>query len=257
MLNSIVRSTSTFPRTALIVAAILGVVYVAHSPSSAAATDGGFLAASSLAGAVTTGEDALFLDKNFLSFTGSFKVFDTTGAVAYQVQGKVISMRTRKTITNPVTGAPIAYVQKKLVGMRKIYEIYRATPAFEGQASSEEDGDVPLYRYAWVAKAIFGGVTNKYSYAVQTAKQKDPTEVLVAQERFTLNPFQALIFDVSKPGSDEVLATIGKATKFHFKKDASWAIEVGSGMDLVGMLTLAIGVNNIMEDIQDEEENRR
>lgn len=178
--------------------------------------------------------------------------------VAYRVTGKVISMRNRKTLIDTVTGAPVAFVQKKLIGLRKVYEIYRPTPAFPGQLPGEEDDSpekLPLYRHSWVQKAIFGGLTNRYSYGVQTAAEKDPIEVLVAQTQFNVNPFKPLMVDVTRPDSETVLATIGKATNFHFRRDASWAVEVSAGMDLLGMLTLAIGVNNIMEDIEDEEEN--
>lgn len=69
------------------------------------------------------------------------------------------------------------------------------------------------------------------------------------------------MMDVTRPGEEvsaaTTLATIGKATNFHFRRDASWMIEVAQGMDLLGMLILGIAVNEIMEDVEDENDNGR
>lgn len=224
--------------------------------------EGTFPPAQALAKTVTSATDFLFLDKDFLSFTGSYEVFDGFGTPVYHIQGKVVSMRHRKAIL-PLGGAegqsqPLAFVQKKLVGLRKVYEIYRYEPAFEGQAATEKDDSdepLPLYRYGWVQRKMISLPSAKYFYGLDRG-DKDPTTVLEATERFNLNPFKPFMMDVTlpgeTPGSATTLATIGKATNFHFRKDASWGIEVAKGMDLLGMLALAISVNQIMEDIEDE-----
>ena len=101
------------------------------TPTLAPGVDGGFTASVSVAGAVTTEPSYLLLDKNFLSFTGSFDVFDAFGVDVYYVKGKVVSLRKRKAIVPLTTGSvdeaatspPLAFVQKKLVGLRKVYEI--------------------------------------------------------------------------------------------------------------------------------------
>ena len=59
------------------------------TPTLAPGVDGGFTASVSVAGAVTTEPSYLLLDKNFLSFTGSFDVFDAFGVDVYYVKGKV------------------------------------------------------------------------------------------------------------------------------------------------------------------------
>ena len=73
------------------------------------------------------------MGRDFFSWTGRFDVFDmATDRVAYTVTGKLISLRKRVIITDP-SGMAVAIVQKKLIGLRKVYEIYRWTEAYPGQ----------------------------------------------------------------------------------------------------------------------------
>lgn len=270
------RSAASLPllRLVVVVGAALYALYATQPPkttytSLSASVVGPFQDAEALAPSigVTKQPDFLFLDKNFLSFTGSFDVFDGLGQAAYAVKGKVISMRKRKALfaldaAGLKIGPPLAYVQKKLIGLRKVYEIYRYEPAYEGQVPVEKDdtpdAPIPLYRYGWVQRGLISLPAATYYYSLDQG-EKDPTPVLEAHERFNLNPFTPFMMDVTlpevKPSPSTTLATIGKATNFHFRRDASWGIEVAKGMDLLGMLTLALSVNEIMEDIEDE--NRR
>ena len=120
----------------------------------------------------------------------------------------------------------------------------------------DDDAGLPLYRYGWVQRALISFPTASYYYSADKG-EKDPTPVLQAHERFNLNPFQPFMMDVTLPdesvGRSTTLATIGKALPrvLHFRRDASWAIEVAPGMDLVGMLCFALSVNQIMEDIKE------
>ena len=208
------------PVAALLVLATTFFYVALQHPNSIEVTSGaqgGYAADKSLTGAVTTMPGGLFMDRHFFSWTGRFTVFDlATEDEAYHIQGKVISVRRRVTVTD-AAGGFVAIVQKKLVGLRKVYEVYRYTPAFAGQKATEKDDspeEVPLYRYAWIQKKIVS-LTPAYYYAVEMG-EKDPTPVFLATQRMSLNPFAADQLDVTSPdGNGPTVAWIGKPTKFH------------------------------------------
>lgn len=66
------------------------------------------------------------------------------GANAYAGKGKIISVRNRRALYalgpdgSEILPA-VAFIQKKLIGLRKTYEIYRYEPANEGQVATERE----------------------------------------------------------------------------------------------------------------------
>ena len=100
-------------------------------------------------------------------------------------------------------------------------------------------------------------VMPKYLYAIDQGS-KDPSPILEAYERFQMSPFAPQTIDVvaygESAGEKPILASIGKPRNYLSHKLASWLVDISapSGMDEVGMLALAIGINNIMEEVEEE-----
>ena len=218
--------------------------------------DGPFTGTQTLTGSVTTGSDFLRLDKDYLSWTGhGITVYGSNGEVAYHVENsaKFLSLRCRQTLSDPVSGKPIAVVQKKLLCLRSTYEIFRWTPAYKGQEPAEKDdraAQLPLYRYAWVEKSLFS-LLDTYIYSLQTADSADPMPALKLTSNTVLYPI------TQYGGSDAVIGTIGHSTPYALllrehaiSRLRSFVISVGAGMDLPGMLTFALAIHNIEEGIQ-------
>ena len=111
-------------------------------------------------------------------------------------------------------------------------------------------------RYGWVQKQLWA-VMPKYLYAIDQGS-KDPSPILEAYERFQMSPFAPQTIDVvaygESAGEKPILASIGKPRNYLSHKLASWLVDISapSGMDEEGMLALAIGINNIMEEVEEE-----
>ena len=103
----------------------------------------------------------------------------------------------------------------------------------------------------------FWAVMPKYIYAIDQGS-KDPTPTLEAYERFQMSPLAPQTIDVvaygKSAGEKPILASIGKPRNYLSHKLASWLVDISapSGMDEEGMLALAIGINNIMEEVEEE-----
>ena len=95
------------------------------------------------------------LQQKFFSWSGDdFAIKDHLGGVLFNVKGNALSLREKMHITDK-TGAKIAVMQKKLMALRSTFYMYTYKPNFEGQESTETDGDgEALYRYAFLQDQI-------------------------------------------------------------------------------------------------------
>jgi hypothetical protein len=233
----------------------------ASVPVDLSTVDAGFLPQQSLDGRITAAQTALVADQHFFSWTrGDFDVRQYGGAysgnVAYAVRGKVFSFRGRMTLVD-YSGQKVAVVQRYLVSLHYTYILYSYAPNAPGQASKETDDDgVPLYRFAQVQKAILA-LTSEFYYTLYEGNQLASSALLLAKVQWSLAGVFNLQMDIKRPGRDrpQVLGTVGKSTWLHLKGDSNWVIELGKGMDALGMLCLTLSANAIHELEEDAKES--
>jgi uncharacterized protein YxjI len=214
----------------------------------------------SIEGKLTTGEVALVVDQNLFSFNrGDFSVHSVNAAgadsIAYIVRGKTLSLRNRMLVMDP-TERKIALVQKYLMALHSTYIIYRYTPNKVGQESTETDDDgVPVYRFAQVIKSWFSW-TDKFYYTMYDGNDDESEHLFQGEADFWSFTLQ---MDVTRVGDSSglVLADIGKSTWLHLVGDSTWVVEVGPGMDALGMLCYTLATNAILEDEAQAEKSNR
>lgn len=217
--------------------------------------DGGFTPKQSVNGMITTAPVALLAEQKMFSFTrGDFTVkaigadHSPEGDAVFVVRGKLLSLHNPMLIMDQA-GKKVALVQKYLMAAHPTYMIYTYSPNERGQASEETDDDgVPMYRFAEVQRALLA-LTPEFYYTLYAGSEKRRSSALLAKVQASFAGMFNLQMDIREPGTDgPILGTVGKSTIFHLPRDSRWMIEVGKGMDVLGVLCLTIAANAIIEE---------
>ena len=237
----------------------LGVPPSATTVVDLSAIDAGFLANQSVDGRITTAPVALVAKQKMSAYTGGdFEVRRVTGAnaigdLAYVVRGKEFSIRGRALVMDP-SGQKLALVQKYLLSAHKEYIIYtyapNTPPNTPRQKSTEADDDgVPVYRFADVYKAVFA-LTSEFYYTLYDGNDLQSSSLLLAKVQGSLSDMVQMQMVIKVPGDahTEILGTVGKQTMFNLPRDSTWEIEIGKGMDELGMLCLTLAVDFISSE---------
>ena len=240
----------------------LGLLAAPGAPSRTArdvsAVNGGFLPPESIDGNITAAPMAMWADQEFWSWTrGDFNVFAIGNGhhdeLFYIVRGSMFSFHSRMTIFDPL-GKKVAVVQKHIMSLHAEYQIYRYWPNQPGQTSSDTDDDgVPIFRWARVQKAAFAW-TSEFYYNLYVGNDipSGKTSELLAKGQMSWEGMTQAMMDIKRPGSAQpILGTVGRSSMFHLRGNVNWVIEVGRGMDALGMLCLTLAAHQIHEAEED------
>jgi len=217
------------------------------TPLDLSGSDGGFAAEQCVGGCATESSTALVVKQKFFSWSGDdFAVKDQTGATRFVVKGKVLTMRDKMVITNEA-GEKVAMVQKKILSLRPTFQVYTYKPNTEGQESTEDDSGTPVYRFAMVEKQLLA-LTPEFCWKLYKGNE-DPETKLLAKVQMSLGGMARFTMDIKVPGEGgTVLGTCGQSSMIQLQGKNTYIIEVAKGMDLLGMLCLAVAVDDMREE---------
>mmetsp|Transcript_147751 Transcript_147751/g.275307 ORF Transcript_147751/g.275307 Transcript_147751/m.275307 type:complete len:218 (-) Transcript_147751:125-778(-) len=202
---------------------------------------GGFTAAQSVDGQITTEKTAFRIKEKFFSWSGGdFDVKNNKDEVCYKVSGKVMTMRDKMVIQDP-TGKKVCVIQKKLMDIRSTFQIFRYTPNQEGQESTETDDGTPIYRFAVIEKDIMA-LTPSFTYYLY---QGNDNKVQVLHGSTKLMSFK---FQMPIKKDEQLVANVGATSLFQFDAANTYAVEVGPGMDALGVICFAVAADEIRQD---------
>ena len=102
-----------------------------------------------LLGSPTTEPTTFILREKMFSWGGDFDVKNDKGDVCYKIKGKVFTMRDLMTINDP-EGNPLCIMKAKLLSCRPTYQLFKFTPSYEGQNSTDTEDGKELYRFAHI-----------------------------------------------------------------------------------------------------------
>lgn len=210
--------------------------------------DGRFTPEQAVGGTVTDAPTALIVKQKFFSWTGDdFKVVDQAGAVRFIVKGKVLSIRDKMVITDH-EGNKVAMLQQKLLSLRKTFVVYTYKPNCEGQESTEDDAGTPVYRFAQVEKALLA-LTPEFYWKLYKGNEPEESSKLLAKVQMSIAGLTKFKMDIKVPGEGgTVLGTCGQSSMIQLEQMSTYVLEVAKGMDLLGMLCLAVAVDDMKDD---------
>eukprot|EP00928_Gymnodinium_smaydae_P083917 TRINITY_DN67165_c0_g1_i1.p1 TRINITY_DN67165_c0_g1~~TRINITY_DN67165_c0_g1_i1.p1 ORF type:complete len:218 (-),score=48.20 TRINITY_DN67165_c0_g1_i1:181-834(-) len=201
---------------------------------------GGFTQAQSIDGKITTENVAFRIKEKFFSWSGGdFEVKNNKDEVCYKVMGKVMTMRDKMVIHDP-QGNKLCVIQKKLLDIRETYQIFRYTPNQEGQESTEQDDGTDIYRFAVIEKDIVA-LTPSFTYYLYKGNDE---KVQVLHGSSVLMSFT---FKMPIKKDEKLVANVGATSLFQFPDANTYAVEVGPGMDALGVICFAVVCDEMRE----------
>eukprot|EP00931_Biecheleriopsis_adriatica_P094412 TRINITY_DN68066_c0_g1_i1.p1 TRINITY_DN68066_c0_g1~~TRINITY_DN68066_c0_g1_i1.p1 ORF type:complete len:247 (+),score=49.60 TRINITY_DN68066_c0_g1_i1:89-742(+) len=201
---------------------------------------GDFSEAQSIDGKITTGNEAFLIKEKFFSWSGGdFDVKNNKDEVCYKVSGKVMTMRDKMVILDP-QGNKLCVIQKKLLDIRETYQIFRYTPNKEGQESTEQDDGTPIYRFAVIEKDIVA-LTPSFTYYLYQGND-DKVQMLHGS-----SVLMSLKFKMPIKKDEKLVANVGATSLFQFDVANTYAIEVGPGMDALGVICFAVACDEMRD----------
>lgn len=199
---------------------------------------GNFSASQSVDGKVTTGNVAFRIHEDFFSWSGGdFDVKNNKGEVCYKVKGKVMTMRDKMVVLHP-DGEKVCVIQKKLMDIRETFQIFRYKPNKEGQESTETDDGTPIYRFAVIEKDMVA-VTPSFTYYLYQGNDDKVQMLHGSGEFFTLK------FKMPIKQDDKIVASVGQTSLFQLDEANTYDVEVGSGMDALGVICFAVACDEM------------
>ena len=175
-----------------------------------------------------------------------YTIVDDQNSPAFNVTGKVLSLRGGMLFLDPKGGKPVAYLQKKLLALRSTWKLFTFSPNFEGQAvtckTKVAQTEVPIYQYALIEAKIasFWGKMRFKRY-VSNEETEDVWEAKVkCSLKFKL--------DVRKAGTKEVVAQLGQTAFFQFAPE--YSIQAAKGVDHLSLIAFAVACEKIISEGQ-------
>ena len=163
------------------------------------------------------------------------------------LKGKVLTLRDKMVISN-ASGEKVAMLQRKLLALPATFVIYSYKPNAEGQESTETDDGTPVYRFAQVTRALMS-LTPEFYYKLYQGNDPEESSRLVAKVQMSLAGFTKFKMDIKVPGEGgTVLGTCGQSSMLQAESGSTYNLEVAKGMDLLGMLCLAVAVDDMKDD---------
>ena len=172
---------------------------------------------------------------------------DSSGAVAFKILGKLISLRDRQYFSDS-KGNKVAMLQKKLLTIRPTYILYSYEPNFAGQPSVDTDGGKPIYRMAMIQSVLLS-LPRRFTYKIYTAESGnlEPEE---AGEISTICSMYHSGTMVNKSG--EPMWKLTQTGFFSGNAGGSLAsgykLEVCAGMDPMQAICAAIAVDQLLSE---------
>ena len=179
-----------------------------------------------------------------------YTIVDDQSKPAFNVNGKVLSLRGGMLFLDPKGGKPVAYLQKcyekKLLTFMTIWKLFTFSPNFEGQGvtckTKVAQTEVPIYQYARIeAKIASLCVKMRFKRYVSNEETEDVWEAKVkCSLKFKL--------DVRKADTKEVVAQLGQTAFFQFAP--KYSIQAAKGVDRLSLIAFAIACENIIMEGQ-------
>merc|ERR1711862_157042 len=111
-----------------------------------------------------------------------------------------------------------------------------------GQESTETDDGTPIYRFAKIEKDLVS-VLPCFTYYLYKGNE-DGDQLFRAETKLAFK----FTMMVKKPkGDDTVVGAVGQTSMLQFEDKNTYAMELGDGMDVLGMICLSCAVDQMRE----------
>ena len=212
-----------------------------------ATVDGGMTTSvPDLMAGVTTGRTGYFMKEKFFSWSGDdYDIKDSAGNVAIKVAGKALSMRDRMVLKD-ANGNKVAMLQKKILAVRKTFQLYTYKPNFEGQESTETEGGTPVYRYAHIEDVILSALGEAHLKKYETSNDEAALVPYLTGKVQLSFKFKVRVHKYGDPLA--TVANIGQSSFFQWEGANSYVIDCCAGIDSIALIAFAIALEKIKEE---------
>jgi len=167
------------------------------------------------------------------------------GTVHAKLLGKLLSLRDRQTLAS-ASGKKMLTLIRKILTFKPAFYFYTYTPNFEGQESTEKDGDEPLYKFA-LLQSIFLSLPPRWEYSLFTTSNDTCEKVADLSAMCTFMYAKGSMYDLT--GSPLMRLTQKNLVKGSEKGAAGfYDVEVSAGMDPMQALAVAIAAPQTLEN---------
>jgi len=168
------------------------------------------------------------------------------GEVIGKLLGRYISLRDRQTLAD-ANGKKTLVLIRKVLTFKPAFYFYTFAPNFDGQVSTEKDGDEPLYKFA-LLQAHFLSLPTRWDYSLFTASNDECEKVADLTSLCNLMYAMGSMYDLA--GQPLLKLTQKQIVSTAVKGGAAgvYEVEVAAGMDPLQAIAIVIAAPQTLEN---------